>query len=86
VTGTDNVFDRVDTGLELWGAGVSIRRSDVTNYWMAFNGFGLSDGDLSCNWWGTPAGPQNMEWYLHPGVYTPWAAEPIANRSTVSCE
>jgi hypothetical protein len=95
----DNIIDGVFTGLHGDGnplnpapinSVINFRRNDVTNAVRSFGPWaGLVTLDATCNWWGSAAGPQNMLWPigvpLDPGVYTPWATEPIAGRSTVSC-
>lgn len=97
VDAQDNVIDGVFTALHGDGnplnpapinAVISFRRNDVTNAIRSFGPWaGLVTLDAACNWWGSASGPQNMAWPgpLSPSVYTPWATEPIAGRSTVSC-
>jgi hypothetical protein len=87
ITGTDNVI----TGTLVAIAGVSVttttslslNRSDVTSYVVPMAGDGLVD--LTCNWWGTDAGPQNVPLGLATGVFTPFATVPIANNTGVTC-
>jgi len=87
ITGTDNVI----TGTLVAIAGVSVttttslslNRSDVTSYVVPMAGDGLVD--LTCNWWGTDAGPQNVPLGLPTGVFTPFATVPIANNTGVTC-
>lgn len=93
----DNVIDGVFTALNGDGnplnpapinAVINFRRNDATNTIRAFGPWaGLVALDATCNWWGSMAGPQNMLWFepLNTSVYAPWAAEPIAGRSDVSC-
>lgn len=93
----DNVIKDVFTGLRGDGnpmnpapinSVIDFRRNDVTNAVRAFGPWaGLVTLDATCNWWGSAAGPQNMAWPgpLSPSVYTPWATEPIAGRSSISC-
>lgn len=95
----DNVIDGVFTAVHGDGnplnpapinAVIYFRRNDVTNAIRAYGPWaGLVTLDATCSWWGSAAGPQNMLWPigvpLDPGVYTPFATEPIAGRSTVSC-
>lgn len=84
LVGLDNTITNVSAGLNvLEGAVGSIRSSDVTNYNAAFNVFGTQI-DLTCNWWGTAAGPQNPN-APDPSRYTPWATEPVAGTSTTTC-
>jgi hypothetical protein len=62
------------------------RRNDVVGATQSFSDFGAGPLDLTCNWWGSTAGPFNMVFHGSASVYTPWAMAPIANRSTVSCQ
>ena len=87
ITGTDNVI----TGTLVGIAGVSVatttslslNRSDVTSYVVPLAGDGLVD--LTCNWWGTDAGPQRVPVGVPTAVFTPFATVPIANNAGVTC-
>jgi len=87
ITGTDNVV----TGTLIGIAGVSVlattsvtlNRSDVTSYVVPMGGAGLFD--LTCNWWGNAAGPQNVPEDVPAAVFTPFATVPIANNPGVTC-
>jgi len=62
---------------------VSLNRSDVTSYVIPIAGDGLVD--LTCNWWGTLAGPLNVPVGVPAAVFTPFATTPIANNAGVTC-
>lgn len=66
---------------------LTFRRNDVTSSVRYFGAFGSNAGvlDLKCNWWGSAAGPVNPEWLGSSSVYTPWATQPIAGHSEISC-
>lgn len=89
ITGTDNVINAVSTGIfgaDLFGedlTSVTINNSDITNYVVPLDGDGLTN--LTCNWWGSAAGPQNVPGGVPTSVYTPWAVAPIANGAGGSC-
>ncbi len=89
-TATDNTIDHVWAAFFGGGApGTSfahVNRNDLTDYvvpLVSAGVFGL--GDFTCNWWGSPDGPQNPPPDFSPSMYTPWATQPIANNPAVSC-
>ena len=85
ISGSDNVIDVVYQGISgvptLARPSITINRSDITRYVVPFTGRGLTD--LTCNWWGSAAGPLNIPSVA--SVYTPWAVAPIANGAGGSC-
>lgn len=82
-TGTDNVISSVNLGIGLPDdGGMSMTRSDFTNYVMPFTPGQRSSSLLRCNWWGSASGPSNIQQGVDPGLYTPWANVPIANSAT----
>ena len=87
ITGTDNVITGTLVGIAgvsvTTTTSVSLNRSDVTSYVIPITGDGLVD--LTCNWWGTDVGPQNVPVGVPAGVFTPFATAPIANNAGVTC-
>lgn len=87
ITGTDNVITGTLVGIAgvsvTTTTSVSLNRSDVTSYVLPMTGDGLVD--LTCNWWGTDAGPLNVPVGILAGVFTPFATAPIANNAGVTC-
>ena len=89
--GSDNVIDDVAIGIGGWGpdgafSNVTMQSSDITNYSTAIDGsYSFESLDLTCNWWGSPLGPSNVEQGFEPATYTPWAQEPVAGTGTTSC-
>ncbi|MCZ6856837.1 MAG: right-handed parallel beta-helix repeat-containing protein [Gemmatimonadetes bacterium] len=85
VTGTDNVVKDVEVGIQAFGSGhnVTISSSDFTNYVRAMDIFAVTP-ILTCNWWGTVLGPQNIA-ALDAGIFTPWALVPVAGTTTTTC-
>ena len=87
ITGTDNVITGTLVGIAgvsvTTTTSVSLNRSDVTSYVLPMTGDGLVD--LTCNWWGTDAGPLNVPVGVPAGVFTPFATAPIANNAGVTC-
>jgi hypothetical protein len=85
-TGSDNVISSVGSVLNIFRATVTLHRNDFTAYARAFQFIAEAGASsLGCNWWGTAAGPQNVDPWVDSGLYTPWSREPIANRTSVSC-
>jgi hypothetical protein len=77
VAGSDNFITTVHTGIEdLPGSVGFITESDVTGYQFAIDGLG--NLDLTCNWWGSAAGPTAVGVSITADVYTPFATGPIA--------
>ena len=87
ITGTDNVITGTLVGIAgvsvTTTTSVSLNRSDVTSYVIPIAGVGLVD--LTCNWWGTDAGPQNVPVGVPAAVFTPFATTPIANNAGLTC-
>jgi hypothetical protein len=84
-TGTNNVVTNVNEGMRIFVAGpVSITRSDFTNYTRALD-TDATTAVASCNWWGSPVGPQGVAPWISPATYTPWSTSPIANQPNVGC-
>ena len=87
ITGTDNVITGTLVGIAgvsvTTTTSVSLNRSDVTSYIIPIAGDGLVD--LTCNWWGTDAGPLNVPVGVLATVFTPFATTPIANNAGVTC-
>ncbi len=87
ITGTDNIITGTLVGIAglsvTTTTSVSLNRSDVTSYVLPMTGDGLVD--LTCNWWGTDAGPLNVPVGVPAGVFTPFATAPIANIAGVTC-
>jgi hypothetical protein len=84
-SGSDNVIDDVGTGVRVDGSGtVAINGSDLTNYSIALEA-AAGGADLTCNWWGTIAGPQGVDAGVAAAVYTPWAIAQVANGAGGAC-
>jgi hypothetical protein len=87
ITGTDNVVTGTLMGISavsvLATTSVTLNRSDVTSYVVPMGGAGLFD--LTCNWWGSAAGPENVSEDVPAAVFTPFATVPIANNPGVTC-
>ena len=88
VIGLDNVIDNVAVGIVVLGdVALSLHSSDVTNARDDFGGDPLDplEEGLTCNWWGSAAGPQNPGAGFAAAVYTPWATAPVAGTSNEIC-
>lgn len=86
-TGLNNQVDDVQIGIEIWdNSKVTVHSSDVTNYVtsLSVGNPDPSQTDLTCNWWGTAAGPSNVH-APDPSVFTPWATESVAGKSVTTC-
>lgn len=91
--GKDNKIQHVRAavaGYDLWGLGqsfVSLQSNDFTGYATSIlNDSFDPNSDLTCNWWGTAAGPQNMQGAQSSGpISTPWATGSVAGSSVTSC-
>lgn len=76
------------TGTWVNNANVYFRRNNVVG---TSGSFGADDPhapgtlDVTCNWWGSTAGPVRPAWRGSASAYTPWAMEPIAGKPGVSC-
>lgn len=82
----DNVIQATDTSIELYGYGTVAHRNDMNGYHRAFEGWGMDDGDLSCNWWGSAAGPTGLQPHheSRPALLNPFSTAPIAG-TTRAC-
>ena len=86
VSGADNVVTSVGSVLHIFLSTVSLHRSDFTDYARAIQFvFEYGSSSIACNWWGNATGPQNVDPWIDPALYTPWATEPIASRPSVTC-
>lgn len=93
LTGQDNRIRNVRTAVaayDLSGLGQSLatlRSNDFTGYAASILNDTFDPGsDLTCNWWGTAAGPQNFEGgQSSVSISTPWATESVAGSSVASC-
>jgi hypothetical protein len=78
----DNV---ITGGFRAWthssGSDGRYHRNDATGLINSFSG----DGSYQCNWWGSAAGPTAPPPDMHPALYTPFAAAPIAGTS-IPCD
>jgi hypothetical protein len=97
--GADNVVRQVFHGIMIGGGpqlnvpparAVHLRRSNFTEYVNAIAGIGTPEpSDLRCNWWGSPDGPVLRDFGFgnpaDPGLYQPWAMQPIAGNSGAVC-
>lgn len=91
--GQDNIIQEVRTAVAAYdfiGLGESLanlQNNDFTDYFTSIlNDTFDPDSDLTCNWWGTTAGPQNMQGaQSSTSITTPWATEPVAGSSVTSC-
>ena len=87
LTGHDNIFELTKTAFRIEGDGhADFRFNDFTGQSMDIGFGGDGTSDLTCNYWGNIAGPQNVDPGTPTSVYTPWAAEAIANMVSVSCD
>ena len=84
--GADNTLDNLFVAVvSEVGSSVVLNFSDFTNYVESIaDDAGTSD--LTCNWWGNIAGPQNIPFAIPDGVYTPFATAPIANGAGGPCD
>lgn len=83
--GNNNIVQGVAIGvISSGGSTLDLHQNDFTNYVHAIEffdpspGFTLAPGSLTCNWWGTSNGPQNISGPVATNVYTPFATSPIA--------
>ena len=86
-TGTDNVIEDVEVGIQAFGPlnTITISSSDFTNYVTPMDvEFANPVPILTCNWWGFDTGPVAPE-VPDASLYTPWATVPIANEPAVVC-
>ena len=88
VIGTDNTTALTLTAVGLLdGATVDLQSNDFTGFVIPFS-FDGSDplaSVLICNWWGSVAGPQNLDPTLPRSLYVPWATAPIAKGAGGLC-
>ena len=77
-----------------FAGGIVANRNDITGVTVPFgqaaktpSGIGpigaLASGSVTCNWWGSAAGPPNVDPAANPGAYLPFATQPIANTAVV---
>jgi hypothetical protein len=62
---------------------ISVRFNDAINLIGSFTSF-IPQGDFTCNWWGSAAGPTNPQ-PADPASFTPVASAAIAGTGAVSC-
>jgi len=88
IIATDNVVSGAVTAISgsLSVPGSTIFNNDITGYTFPFaEGSFLAPGTLTCNWWGSAAGPQGDPFGFDPSIFTPWATAPIANGAGGLC-
>jgi DNA-binding SARP family transcriptional activator len=56
--------------------------NDFTRTHQALHQGATAPSDLTCNWWGSPAGPAGVSAAQGPSLYTPWATAPVAAGGT----
>lgn len=82
VSGSGNDADLMQQATAIWGDGseMVLNGSDFTDYLHAIDAGGTAASDLTCNWWGSGAGPSGVSNSNPQGaaLYTPWATSPIA--------
>ena len=78
LSGRDNTFDQMATAVGFVDAAATVNFS-FNNFTGQITGIGFADTgtDLTCNWWGDEAGPQNAGG-IPVEVYVPWATGPVA--------
>ncbi len=87
MTVVDNTFRNVSIGVRGFSAitELTIAENDFTNYTTSALGPFFSEGGLICNWWGDPAGPQNIDAGIPMSAFTPWAVVPVAGVDPPDC-
>lgn len=86
LVGRDNTFDQMALAVSPDPAGaIDFRFNDFTNQVMDILGVGAGHV-LTCNYWGDPVGPQNVDPGVDRGVYWPWALDSIAETSATDCD
>ena len=84
VSGRDNAFSQTGTALSIGeGTSVDLSFNDFTGQ-VTDIGFAGIGTNLTCNWWGNIAGPQNAVG-IPVEVYTPWATALVAGTSATTC-
>jgi hypothetical protein len=86
LTGQDNVLGLSGVGLRIFDGVADFRFNDLTGQATGIEGAGDGASDLTCNWWGDAAGPQNVDAGTPSSVYEPWATAPIANGAGGACD
>jgi hypothetical protein len=89
VTGRDNRVSQVGRGIAIYndGSHADLRFNDITGATILDidHSAATPGSDLSCNWWGSAAGPSAVASPQAPGIYTPWATQPVAGTGATSC-
>jgi hypothetical protein len=88
VTGRDNRVSDVGRGIAILdeGSAATLRFNDVTG--ASILDLEQSHGeasDLTCNWWGSAEGPDDVASAEGPSLYSPWASAPIAGAGATAC-
>lgn len=85
--GERNRVNRVRAGIVAVDVGTraTLRWNDITRYRRALDQSGHTGSDLTCNFWDTPAGPQNYSSSQGASLFSPWATEPVAASSGGTC-
>jgi hypothetical protein len=89
-SGTGNVITTASTAVHAGterGDTFTFRFNDITGYANPFNGaaFTSVNGSLTCNWWGSAAGPSNVMNWVPQAVYSPWATAPTTTGGLPTC-
>jgi hypothetical protein len=84
VSAHDNLFT---TGvLAVRSSGIAtVNRNDFVGLLGSIAAPLAAGADLTCNWWGSVAGPVAPPGTIAASVYTPFALTPIANQPSVVC-
>jgi len=89
VSGRDNAFSQTGTALSIGdGTSVDLTFNDFTGQITDIGtdiGFAGIGTNLTCNWWGNIAGPQNVPGALLTSVFTPFATALIARTGASGC-
>lgn len=88
ITGRDNRVSDVRRGVAVLDAGSSaaLRFNDVTGAtFLDLEESHAGGSDLTCNWWGSAAGPDAAASAQGPSLYTPWATAPVAGTGATTC-
>jgi hypothetical protein len=89
ITGRDNRATNVRIGVQILDAGSAetLRFNDIQGAsHQDVRQWGVTSGsDLTCNWWGSAAGPQAVDSPQGAAIYTPWATAAVAGTGATSC-